>query len=192
MKLKIDKEKIDKLSPEDAIPLVIKLRRFIIGKNKPDGFTRLIFLINLLCWCLLTFWNLLSYIAIQLSDVIEENKKFSVNEIIRKNGRELGFEGQDFLEAISLYYFINIFIWGIVFIGLTMMYRKLKVYPIFFLGGLILHFVIMFYMIGMQYFIEDVSFFDKILYASMIVTGLIHSALMKKESDEKLEYTSGN
>ena len=192
MKIKIDKEKIDKLSPEDAIPLVIKFRRFIIGKKKADGFTRLIFSINIFSWFILAFWNILSYVAIQLSDVIKENKGFSVNEIIRNNGREYGFEGQDFLEAITQYYFINIFVWIIIFIGLALMYRKIKSYTVFVLGGLGMHFFLMIYMIGFQYFVEDISLFDKALYSLMILTVMIHSALMKKEQGSKEEFSEAN
>lgn len=190
MKVKVNKEKLDKLSPEDALPLIIKIRRFILGKKKPDGFTRLIFTINIFSWFLLMMWNLISYAAIQLSDIIKENKGFSVNAIIRKNGRDLGFEGQDFLDVINTYLFANIFIWIIIFIGLALLYRKLKVYPIFLLGGLGIHFLLMFFMLGLQYFIECVSFFDKILYGIIIITTMIHSALMKKEQTDPLNKES--
>lgn len=190
MKVRVNKEKLDKLSPEDALPLIIKIRRFILGKKKPDGFTRLIFTINIFSWFLLMIWNLISYAAIQLSDIIKENKGFSVNAIIRKNGRDLGFEGQDFLDVINTYLFANIFIWIIIFIGLALLYRKLKVYPIFLLGGLGIHFLLMFFMLGLQYFIESVSFFDKILYGIIIITTMIHSALMKKEQTDPLNKES--
>lgn len=190
MGIKIDKDKINKLSPENALPLIIKIRRFIIGRKKPDGFTRLVFTLNIFCWFLLFFWNILSYVAILLSDVIKENKGFSVNEIIRNNGRQLGFEGQDFLEAISSYYFLNIFIWLFIFLGIALLYRKWKIYVLFHLGGLALHFVTMLFMIGLQYFIEDVSFFDKILYSIMVISALIHSTLLKKEKNKSSEVSA--
>lgn len=47
MKLKIDREKINRLSPEDALPLFVRIRNFILGKQKPDGFTRISFLVVL-------------------------------------------------------------------------------------------------------------------------------------------------
>lgn len=190
MKVRVNKEKLDKLSPEDALPLIIKIRRFILGKKKPDGFTRLIFTINIFSWFLLMIWNLISYVAIQLSDIIKENKGFSVNAIIRKNGRDLGFEGQDFLDTINTYLFANVFIWLFIFIGLSMLYRKLKIYPVFLLGGLGVHFLLMFFMLGLQYFIESISFFDKILYGILIITTMIHSALMKKEQTDPLNKSS--
>ena len=185
MKLKIDKEKINKLSPEDAIPLFVKISRLIFGKKKPDGFTRIIFSINLFSWFLLFMWNMISYFVLLSSDIIKENKGFSVNAIIRRNGQKLGFNGQDFLDAITQFYFLNNFIWIIIFIGLILMYRKKAFYPFLLLGGLAIHFSLMFFTLGLQYFLEDVSFFDKILYAVLIVLTIIHSFLMKKEIHDR-------
>lgn len=189
MKLKLDKEKIDRLSPEDALPLLIRLRNFVLGRKKPDGFTRLSFLIVSFIWLLLAAWNAISYFVLLSADVIYENKGFSVKEIIRIHGRKMGFNGQEFLESLTDFYFYNLFIWGVIFIGLVFMYRKLKMYPLFVFGGLIVHFSYMIFVLGLQYFLEDVSFFDKICYAAFIVVIVIHSWLLNKEQrEETLSY----
>lgn len=185
MKLKLDKEKIDKLSPEDALPLFIRLRNFILGKRKPDGFTRISFLITIFIWLLLSVWNAISYFVLLSADIIYENKGFSVKEIIRIHGRKMGFNGQEFLESLTSFYFYNLFIWGVIFIGLVFMYRKLKVYPLIIFGGLIIHFGYMFFALGLQYFIEDISFFDKICYAIFLGIVIIHSWLLNKEKNEQ-------
>jgi hypothetical protein len=191
-RIKINREKLDKLSPEDALPLIIRLRKWILGKRKPDGFTRWVFTINLIAWFLLMVWNLLSYMAIQMSDFIKEHKNFSVNAIIRKHGRELGFiedNGESFLQALTQFYFINIFLWFFVFLGLVMMYRKLKIYPLTLLGSLILHFVIMLLMLGLQYFMESISIFDKFLYGIIVISVVVHSTLMNIEKSDKKKYS---
>lgn len=187
MKLKLDKEKIDKLSPEDALPLFIRLRNFILGKRKPDGFTRISFLITIFIWLLLSVWNAISYFVLLSADIIYENKGFSVKEIIRIHGRKMGFNGQEFLESLTSFYFYNLFIWGLIFIGLVFMYRKLKVYPLIIFGGLIIHFGYMFFALGLQYFIEDISFFDKICYAIFLGIVIIHSWLLNKEKNEPFQ-----
>lgn len=186
MKVKIDKEKIDKLSPEDALPLVIRLRNFILGKRKPDGFTRISFTIALFIWLILTVWNAISYFVLLSAEIIHENKGFSVKEIIRNHGRKMGFNGQEFLDALTSFYLYNLFIWGLIFIGLVFMYRKMKVYPLLVFGGLIVHFAYMFFILGLQYFIEDVSFFDKVCYAVFLGIIIIHSWLMNKEKGEPI------
>lgn len=181
-------DKLDKIKPEDAVPLFIKIKRLILGKTKPDGFTRLMFTISLFCWVLLSFWNGLSYFVLLSSDIIEKYKGFSVNQIIIKNGQDLGFNGPEFLISITDFYFYTLFIWGFIFLGLVFMYRKKQRYIFFIFGGLFVHFVYMFYALGLQYFIEDVSTFDKILYAIIILVTFLHSILMNKEKEEKIDY----
>lgn len=175
------KKPIGELKPEDAIPLLVRIRTLILGRRKPDGFTRLMFSVSLFSWFILTMWNAISYFVLLTSDIIEENKGFSVNEVIIKNGQNLGFNGEDFLISISTFYFNSLFVWIFILIGVVLMYRKKTIYTFIVLGGLAFHFIYMFFILGFQYFIEDVSFFDKILYAILIVVTLIHSLLMKKE-----------
>lgn len=185
-------DRLDKIKPKDAVPLLIKIRRFILGNTKPDSFTRLMFTISLFCWVLLSFWNGLSYFVLLSSDIIEKYKGFSVDQIIIKNGQNLGFNGPNFLVIITDFYFYTLFIWLFIFIGLVFMYRKKQRYILFILGGLTVHFAYMFYALGFQFFIEDVSTFDKILYALLILVTFLHSILMKKEKEEQVNYEKEN
>lgn len=180
------RKKLDQLKPEDAIPLLVRLKTLILGKNKPDGFTRLMFTFSLFSWLLLTIWNAVSYFVLLTSDIIEENKGFSVKDVIIKNGQNLGFNGEEFLSSITTFYFNSLFVWLFIFFGLVLMYRKKRIYTLVVLGGLAFHFIYMFFVLGFQYFIEDVSFFDKILYGILIVVAMIHSLLMSKEKDAVL------
>jgi len=184
MKVKINTHKIDSLSPEDALPLLVKIKRFLLGKQKPDRFTRFIFTLNLIGWSLFFVWNTLSYTAVRLSDFIKANKGFSVNAIIRRQGREYGFAGQDFLDSLHVYLFLQFFILMIILVGLFFMYRKRTIYIVFYFGGFLLHFLVLFLLLGSQYFIEDITFFDKIVYGGMLLSVFIHSALM---NDEKID-----
>ncbi len=183
--MKIDKDKINRLSPEDALPLMIRIKYFLFGRQRPDGFTRITFTLSLFIWVLLTLWNAISYFVLLSSDIIEKNKGFSVQDIIRENGVSHGFSGPEFLEALRHFYFINNFIWGLIFIGLVLMYRKKRSYPFFIFFGLAVHFGYMFWNLGFQYLVQDISFFDKICYAIFIFTIIIHSWLMNKEKGER-------
>ncbi|PKR80829.1 hypothetical protein CW751_08665 [Brumimicrobium salinarum] len=181
------KKPIDQLKPEDAIPLFVKIKKLILGNKKPDGFTRLIFSFSLFAWFMLMSWNSISYFVLLTSDIIEKNKGFSVQEVIIKNGQKLGFNGEEFLASLHGFLFHNLFIWLLIFIGLALMYRKKRIYTLFVFGGLMIHFVYMFFTLGFQYFIEDISFFDKILYFILILGTLIHSFLISKEKETALK-----
>ena len=174
---------IGEIKPEDAIPLIVRIKKLILGEHKPDGFTRLMFSFSLFSWLLLAIWNAVSYFVLLTSDIIKENKGFYVNDVIIKNGHNLGFNGNEFLVSITTFYFNSLFIWLFILVGLILMYRKKQVYHFFVLGGLALNFTYMFIVLGFQYFIEDVSFFDKVLYAILTIVTVIHSFLMKKESN---------
>lgn len=181
MRININKDKIDKLSPEDAIPLVLKIRRLVLGKAKPDLFTRIVFVTNFFAWVLLMAWNLISYGVVLMSDFIKVNKGFSVNAILRAKGEEMGIQGQVFLDTIRTYYFLNIVIWFVIFIGLVLLYRKSKFYAGFYFGGFIIHFSLLLLMLGPQYFAEHVSNFDKMLYAILLLSAFVHYTLLMKE-----------
>lgn len=175
------KKPLAQISPEDAIPLLVRMRLWILGKQKPDGFTRFLFSISLFAWLMLTIWNMVSYFVLLTSDIIEENKGFSVKDVIIKNGQNLGFNGEEFLASITTFYFNSLFVWLFILVGLVFMYRKKTIYTFIVLGGLAFHFIYMFFILGFQYFIEDVSFFDKTLYLVLILVTIIHSFLMSKE-----------
>src|SRR5690554_6863072 len=112
------RKKLDQLKPEDAIPLLVRLKTLILGRNKPDGFTRVMFTFSLFSWLLLTIWNAVSYFVLLTSDIIEENKGFSVKDVIIKNGQNLGFNGEEFLSTITTFYFNSLFVWLFIFFGL--------------------------------------------------------------------------
>ncbi len=170
-KIKINRERIDQLSLEDTLPLMKQIKSFTLGKQKPDSFTRFIFNLNFTGWLLLFGWNTLSFIALSFSDLIKEEKGFSVNAIIRRQGREYGFEGQDFLDNFYVYLELQFIILSVLLVGITLLYRKKKSFAFLFFGAFLFHFASLFYLLGIQYFIEDITLFDKLLYAVMLISG---------------------
>src|SRR5690554_4896642 len=142
------KKPIDQIMPEDAIPLLLKIRNLILGNQKPDGFTRFMFSVSFFSWFILTMWNAISYFVLLTSDIIEENKGFSVNDVIIKNGQNLGFNGEEFLASITTFYFNSLFVWLFILIGMVLMYRKKSIYTFVVLGGFIFHFTYMFIVLG--------------------------------------------
>lgn len=170
---------INDLKPEDALSLFVRIRNTVLGEEKPDAFTRWVFFTELFCWVLLAFWNAISYFVLLSADFIEQNKGLSVRAILIRNGQNLGFDGPEFVSIIHHFYFYSFFIWFFILFGIVLLYRKSTYSPLFLLGGLIFLFSYMFSTIGFQYFIEDISLFDKILFATMIVLSFVHSYIIK-------------
>ncbi|MGB0934091.1 MAG: hypothetical protein ACPGU5_07390 [Lishizhenia sp.] len=184
MALKINTSKLNKVEPKDAIPVIVKIRTFIFGKKRPDPFTRLVFYVNLVGWFIFMLWSTISYFAIALKDLITENKGISVAAIVRRRGEELGFDGETFLVSFKQFQFADIFIWIAVFVSLIFLYRKKRAFAVIYFSALSLHFLLMVFMLSFAYFMEDVSFFDKIAYLVMVVLSFVYMLLLSKESAE--------
>lgn len=189
MALKIDTQKLNTVSPKDTLTFLSKIRLGIFGKKKPDGFTRIIFFINIVGFVIFTVWALVSYFAIAMNDLIQKSKQISVEEIVIKRGEELGFEvGEVFLENFKQFQFLDVFIWLGLFCGLVFLYRKKAIYALFYFGAFILHFLLMFYLLGMDYILNDISSFDKIAYAVMLLPTLLYFFLLKREKTDEQNY----
>jgi hypothetical protein len=171
----------------DNSNFMLKIRTFVLGEETPDMFTRITFNILLGIWSILISWNILSVIVIKFSEIIEENKGISVNEILIKKGKQLGFEGVNFIGIIENFYILSIFLFLVILIGLILLYRKSNLYAPFFFGGFLFYLISLIFLVGFQFLIEDVSTFDKILLAFMFVLGLIHYTLMIKEKNDLLD-----
>ncbi|MDX1446264.1 hypothetical protein [Lishizhenia sp.] len=189
MALKIDTQKLNTVSPKDTLTFLSKIRLGIFGKQKPDLFTRIIFFINVLGFFVFFCWAAISYVAIALNDLIQKSKQISVEDIVIKRGEELGFDkGEIFLENFKQFQFLDIFIWVGLFCGLVFLYRKKAIYALFYFGALILHFLLMFYLLGMDYILNDISMFDKVAYAVMLFPTLLYFFLLKKEKTDEIKY----
>lgn len=189
MALKIDTQKLNTVSPKDTLTFLSKLRLMVFGKKKPDAFTRIIYYLNLIGCIIFAAWSAISYIAISLNNLILKSKGISVEEIVIKRGEQLGYEsGEVFLNNFKQFQFIDTVIWGAFFVSLVFLYRKKAVYALFYFGAIILHFLLMFFMLGMDYMLSDISGFDKIAYAVILFPTLIYFFLLKREqSPENIE-----
>lgn len=184
MGLKLNTSKLDKVEPKDALPVIIKTRNFIFGKKRPDPFTRFVFYINLVAWFIFMLWSTISYFAIALKDLIKENKGISVAAIVRRRGEELGFDGETFLVNFKQFQFVDIFIWIAVFVSLIFLYRKKRTFAVIYFSAIGLHFLLMVFMLSFTYFLEDISFFDKIAYFIMAVLSFVYMLLLSKETND--------
>ena len=178
---RIKREKMRKL--ESPIPFVIVLRNLVFGKKRPDIYTSLTFITNLVIWLLFLIWSGFSYFAVNSRDWILQQKGIHVTSIINKRGKELGFDNGVFLERMETASLIAIFCWIVFFVGLVLLYRKKGSFVYFALIPLLAYIALNSIYLGFTYFIEDVTLFDKILLLISLVSLLI-SAFMLRSGGE--------
>lgn len=174
---------------QSPVPFVLKLRDLIYGKRKPDFFTRINFILNLVLWATFMIWSVISFYAVGSREFIYRQKGIPVESIIKSRGRELGFNGEDFLQRLLTVNGIAIICWGIVFVALILMYRRNKIFFYPFIVPILFYIGMLFAYISPSYFMQDTTTFDKIALITMLASGTIYYFLIKdKEKDEEINF----
>lgn len=181
-KERIKREKMRKL--ESPIPFVIVLRNWIFGKRKPDVFTRITFIANLIIWLLFLIWSGFSYFAVNSRDWILNQKGIGVTAIINNRGKQLGFDEGVFLERMETAGMIAIICWLAFFVGLVLLYRKKRIFIYFALVPLLAYVGLNSLYLGLDYFVEDITMFDKILLLISLVSLSISAYMMRNGGSE--------
>lgn len=168
---------------QSPLPFIIQFRNLIFGRKKPDTFTTLTFVINLIICSSFFLWNIISYYSISMKDFIEAQKGISVTEIIAKRGAEFGFEDGQFLSYLLTYHAISIICWLIVFVGIVLLYRKMIQFVYFIVLPILFYVGMSIFYVSYTYFIEDTTTYDKIALLVIIAGSILHYFLMRNESN---------
>jgi len=166
---------------QSPVPFLIKFRNLIFGNEKPDIYTRVVFIINIIIWLSFQLWTAISYFTLYNRSIIEQQKGIRIEKIINDRGLELGFIDNDFVARLLTLNAIGIICWAIVFFGLILLFRKKKEFIYFILGGSLFYLGMSIFYVSYYYFIEDTTTFDKIALLILITSSVFHSFLMKNE-----------
>lgn len=177
-----EKLKIDLNNP-DALSLMQRFFRLIFGKERPNLLTRSFFFTHLVGWSVFFFWYVVAYLSLHFLENIRGADR--LKSIMAKRGRELGME--DFRGSYETFAFVMIVFWAVYLIGLIMMWRKNPNYRYFVFSVLLLYPFMVFIFLSFTYLIEDISLFDQILYALMLVSMCIYFLLNKRNERIELE-----
>ncbi len=174
---------------QSPVPFVLKIRDLIFGKEKPDLFTRLNFLLNLVLWASFMIWSIISFYVVSARDFIYRQKGIPVESIIKSRGQELGLDGDDFLQKLITVNGISVICWAAVFIALVLMYRRSKRFFFPFIIPILFYLGMLFIYISPSYFFEDTTTFDKIALLIMLTSASIYYFLIKdKEKGEEINF----
>lgn len=136
----------------------------------------------MLIWMIFLSWHLISYAVITMRNMIFEEKKIDVETMIFCRGEALGFESENFLEHLLNFHLFSAISWGIIFAGLALLWRK-KQFSIYVIGiGTAAYFFLLMLYMGINYFNQDTSLFDKVTLSVFGVNLLLYFILYKKES----------
>lgn len=165
------------------LPLIIRARNFIFGKERPDYYTQFSFYFALVFWFIFFLWSIMGNMVISLRNWIQDEKKINVTELIDKRGIELGFEPMSFMGRLELFHSVSIFFWIATFLGLILLWRKNLKFVYFFFSGAILYLLFMWVMLGFGYWSKDTTLFDKVTFFLMIGHTAVYAFFLKKEKE---------
>jgi hypothetical protein len=151
------------------------------NKEKPDHFTQISFYINLAASAYFLFWNLVTLVALNNISIIERYKKLDVLGLIQKRGIELGFEAGTFEEALNQYYVISLVLFLPIIWSLFLLWRKRTFFfPIMILSTL-MQILFMIIILGPNYFWNDSTLTDKIMWIILLANSSLYRGLLRKE-----------
>jgi hypothetical protein len=170
---------------DDPLPFILETRNFIFGKTQPSIYTQITFYSSLLLWMIFFFWSMMSYVAISMRSLIYAEKGISVEGIVDDRGVEVGYDMGIFLERLLTFHGVSLICWGLVFVGLILLWRKHRRYTYFFFGGTITYFCMIFYYMGWNYYMEDTTRFDKVSFLLWVVSVAFYQRVQKRITAKK-------
>ncbi len=177
-----EKLKIDLNNP-DALSLMQRLFRLVFGKERPNLLTRSFFFTHLIGWSIFFFWYVVAYLSLHFLENIRGADRLMA--IMAKRGRELGME--DFRGSYETFAFVMIAFWAAYLVGLILMWRKNPNYRYLVFSVLLLYPFVVFIFLSFTYLFEDISLFDQILYAIMLISMSVYYLINKRIEQKEFE-----
>ena len=173
-------EKLDK-HLNSPLSLLGQFKKWVLGGEKPDSFTFWSVTLNTIISVIFLVWSIMSLFVIKSRDLMFEQKKINVSEIIEKRGLELGFQTDEFANALENFHLLAFICWFVVVIGIVLQYRRNMNFIYFISAGLFVYLIGMWIILGFSYWKSDTTGFDKSLFFLIILsTGFLYYYLKQE------------
>lgn len=165
----------------DERTLVQKMKLVILGKNKPNYLTRISVLIGFVIWLYFIIWQGLIFLSILLMDRLKNPDMISdtFNRLGHKYAfmHRWGMNTTQILSAHSIGVFIFLFI---SLIGLIFIYRRKSTGYLLYLLSNTFYAVFTIILLGMDYFNEQISMIDKLIFLGITTYFVLGAFVFKK------------
>jgi hypothetical protein len=165
----------------DERTLIQKIKRFILGKDKPNYLTRISVLVGFGIWLYFMVWQGLIFLSILLMDRLKNPEMIS--DTFNRLGHKYAFMhrwGMNTTQTLSIHSIGVFILLFISLIGLIFIYRRKNTgYLLYLIGnGLYIGFTIL--LLGLNYFNEQISMIDKIIFIGITTYFIIGAFVFKK------------
>lgn len=157
------------------------LKTFLLGQSQPDVFTRLTFQIALTSSVLMIIWNLFSWFAFSYGWSLEESKGIQIGKLLEVRAQHFGFTLNNYHLKLTQHFFFSTISWIISLISVFLLYRKHPFFIFVMFLGHSAYLLSAFFLLGFNFFMEDIGWFEKLALLVTHVSGWIIWLLHRNE-----------
>lgn len=165
----------------------------LLGKVQPDVFTRLIFQVAIIGYVLLFLWSLVSWFAFSFGWKVEVDKGTQIIQLIESRASYYGLTRAEFQQQVTQFHVLSMVSWLTALLSAILLYRKKPIFLSFMLIGHVLYFTSLMYLLGFDFFLRDIGWFEKLTVLVTHISGWICWVLQRNERKGKsilLDYES--
>jgi len=161
--------------------LVQKIKRFILGNEKPNFLIRISVMIGFFVWLYFLVWQILIFLSIVLVNRLQDPEMILTT--FNRIGSKYAFMhrwGLDTISTLLLHSIVEIAMYSISLLGLIFIYRQKKSGHILYVLFNMLSLVFTILFLGIDYFNEQISLIDKIIFGLITIYFFITMFILKK------------
>ena len=172
---------INKVSEAPEKEYLKSAKKLVLGSKRPPLFTRILLMVAFVFFCYYFFWNGLRVMALSSIDTIENPEEFKVR--FQKLADDYGIE--DGISSFKMYGLLMMAGWGVVGLGMALVYRRILSGYYLFFGGLLVALVVPVIILGFDYsFNGGVDIYDFIIPPALAGLFWISFKRLKKLKEE--------
>lgn len=157
----------------------------LLGKVQPDVFTRLIFQVAIIGYVLLFLWSLVSWFAFSFGWKVEVDKGTQIIQLIESRASYYGLTRAEFQQQVTQFHILSMVSWLTALLSAILLYRKKPIFLSFMLIGHGLYFTSLMYLLGFDFFLRDIGWFEKLTVLVTHISGWICWVLQRNERQGK-------
>ena len=157
----------------------------LLGKVQPDVFTRLIFQVAIIGYVLLFLWSLVSWFAFSFGWKVEVDKGTQIIQLIESRASYYGLTRAEFQQQVTQFHILSMVSWLTALLSAILLYRKKPIFLSFMLIGHGLYFTSLMYLLGFDFFLRDIGWFEKLTVLVTHISGWICWILQRNERKGK-------
>ena len=175
--MKIFDQPFDENFMQSPVPLLVKLKRAILGAENPGIFVRYVFYINSIIGVIFLVWHLLGGASVFFRSLIFNQKQIQVDQLISANSQNLGYTFDELIWALKIHHILASFVWLGILVSMVLFWRRNPNTIIFLLFLFLIYFLQGIYFFGWAFITKELTPFDWFTLSVFTILVVIEKAL---------------